>query len=325
MPARPLARASIACSSLLMLLLLVVPARPGLAAPREAPGTGVWLEVPDGFSPSSRFTGFENASGTAQIKVSLYPESFEQMTKQLSADALAGQGAVVEEETRLTVSGHQARLMKTVQMRDGKELHKWFLVVGSATRSVVVMAAYPEGSEAVLKEPLRKALVELSWDPSAPVDPLGGLSFRIGETDELKIAKRLDNGVLLTPGGEMKGLQPQDPVFVVLQSSTDPATLDESTLEAFALKRAKSKGAETEIREIVGGPTIVAEKPAYELLADVSHTRTKAPLRLYQVVVLGDDKVLLVQGLVGEARQDAYVTQFRALANGIRFVAVDAN
>ena len=273
------------------------------------PGTKVSIEPPSGFVVSSRFPGVESSELGASIMVSELPAPPEKVTAGFTAEMLLSRGMTLRSSEETTLAGQPGRLLAVTQTAGGVTYEKWMAAFGNATATVLVVATYPQAVAADLKASLRAAVLSATWKPEAQLDPFEGLSFRIRESEHLKIQNRVQNMLLLATGpGPNAPAQP----FAVVASSFSPVHIDD--LELFARQRIAQTAKISDLKDLRGTAVEVAGRPAYEILAKAKDLASGTSLAVYQLVLVVGDTYYLMQAMVGESQLSEYLPEFRAIA-----------
>ena len=287
------------------------------AAPVPVPGTKVRLEPPPGFSPSSRFPGFQQEEIQASIMVTELPVAAGVMKKGMTKEGLASKGVSLLTSETLQVDGGEVLLLHGAQTAVGIDYLKWMLVTGDETTTVLVLATFPKSEEARVGEALRRAVLTTSFT-AGNGDPWAGLSFRVTPTARLEILHRVSNMLMLAEPGKKIPLAAADPILLVSASISAAAVED---LAAFSRTRARQTERVHDLENEEGRAIKVGGRDAYELLADATDTDEGIALRLYQVIVPDETGYHLVQGLVGANRAAEMIPEFRRLTES--FVLVE--
>jgi hypothetical protein len=307
---RPLAVASRA-----LLAIAVGTAWPAGAAPEviAIPGTKVSLEPPPGFVLASQFPGVQNAELASSIMINELPAPVEGVTAGFTAQGLLSRGMTLRSSEEATVAGRPGRLLSVTQVANGATFEKWMAAFGNSSATVLVVATYPQTLASELRAPMRTAVLSATWNPDAKLDHFDGLSFRIRESEHLKIQNRVQNMLLLSHPSRSPSA-PSEP-FAVVGSSHSPVQIDD--LELFARQRITQTAQISDLRDIRGGSLEVAGRPAYEITAKAKDLKSGESLSVYQFLLVEGDTYYLMQGMVGESRFDEYLPEFRAIAQSL--------
>lgn len=294
------------------LVAMLVQALPALAQAVRVTGTSVALAPPPGFSPSSRFPGFEREDLQAAVMVTEIPGPVTELARGMTAPGLATRGMSLISSTKQLVDGRQALLLKVSQQAAGSTFVKWMIVSGDAKASVMIVGMFPSSYEAQIGDAMKASLLSARWSASdGPPDPLEGLPFRVSPTAVLKIAGRMSNLLMLTESGEIGPTGPSAAVFIV---GSSVAAVDLVDLRGFAALRARQTQQLKDLRIRQEGPATIDGVAGYELVAEGTDSATGRSVTLYQVVVPDGLGYVLMQGLVASARAATMVPEFRRVA-----------
>ena len=286
-------------TSMVVMLLQVSPA---VAQPVRVTGTSVALAPPVGFVPSARFPGFERADLQSSLMVTEIPGPVAEVSRGMTATSLATRGMPLMSSTRQLVDGRQALLLKVSQLAAGMTVHKWMIVSGEASTTVMIVATFPKEHEPQIGDAAKDSLLTVRWTVgAASPDHFEGLPFRISSTTSLKIAGRMSNMLMLTESGQMS---PQGPTAALFVVGASLVPVDLSDLKAFATTRASQTKQLQSLRLSEQGTTAIGDETAYELVAQGTDITTGRLVTLYQVVLPDPQGYILMQGMVATTRRD---------------------
>jgi len=298
------------------IVAILLQVSPAVAQAIRVTGTSVALAPPEGFVASSRFPGFERADLQSSVMVTEIPGPVADVSRGMTAAGLATRGMTLISSTRQLVDGRQALLLKVSQPAGGMTVHKWMVVSGTASTTVMIVGTFPKEYESQIGDAIKDSLLTARWAASAaPPDPFEGLPFRVSPTKSLKVAGRMSNMLMLTESGQMSAQGPTAAVFVV---GTSLAPVDLTDLKAFATTRASQTKQLKGLRLSEQGPTTIRNEAAYELVAEGTDISTGRLVTLYQVVLPDPQGYVLMQGMVASTRAATMVPEFRSAAQTFR-------
>ena len=301
---------------LVLLLHVLLCGAPGFAQAVRVTGTSVAIAPPAGFSPASRYPGFERADLQASIMVTEIPGPVAELTRGMTAAGLATRGMTLISSTKQVVDGRQALVMKVSQQAAGSTVFKWMIVSGDAKTSVMIVGTFPAPHDAEIGEAMKASLLSTRWSAAAtPPDHFEGLPFRIASSPALKIAGRVSNLLMLSESGQ---LTPQGPDAAIFAVGSSVAAVDLADIKAFSRVRAGQTKQLKGIRVLQEGSTTIDGVDGYELVAEGADASTGRPVTLYQVVLPDPSGYILMQGLVTPARATVMVPEFRKVAQTFR-------
>ncbi|NJM74606.1 MAG: hypothetical protein HC852_01185 [Acaryochloridaceae cyanobacterium RU_4_10] len=287
-------------------------------SPAKVPGTSVRITPPEGFQPSQLFSGFEQKTSGASIVVVELPVPKEAIPKTLtqlgSPEALKSKGMRVIESKDITIAERPGKLLLVSQTAQGIPFLKWIAVLNEGDRILIVTAPFPESRSTALREPLRQAIMTVSWKASSPDRLLEGLPFSFQTYGDLKVSGRISNTVILTKNGAKSPIPPSDPLLV-LGSAYSQVQIED--LGKFSRTRLKQTPEVKDLVEISGQPTPIAGQKAFELVARGYDLRTNKPLTVYQVIIATDKTYYIVQGMVPNTSAQDYLPIFRSVAKSV--------
>src|SRR5687768_1982644 len=127
--------------------------------PVRVTGTSVILAPPAGFSPASRFPGFERADRQASIMVTEVAGPLAALTSGMNRQGLASRGMTLISSTAHTSERHRTLLLHVSQLAQGVDFLKWMLVIGDAKASVMIVGTFPKSTEAELSDAVKAAVL----------------------------------------------------------------------------------------------------------------------------------------------------------------------
>jgi hypothetical protein len=278
-------------------------------------GTKVEVEPPDGFVRDARFPGYSHKATGGSIVVTEISGPIGKLTAGMTKEGLGSRGMSLLESSELRIEDESARLLRVTQSAAGITYEKWILVFGDAHDSIFVVASYLESEAKTWREPLKESVLSTRRSVEVPLDQFEGLTFRITESPGLKISNRVANGLVLTEGGAEGPVSPENPLLLVA-ASINPVDL--TNLKSFSELRLRQTAEIRDLENLEGRSVKVDEFDSWETIADATDKDSSVKLRVYQLVVADGTKYVLVQGLVGAARADEIIPQFREVALSLR-------
>jgi hypothetical protein len=292
-----------------------------IALPRtsaKVPGTSVSITPPEGFQPSQLFAGFEQQNTGASIMVTELPipkESISRVYGQLTSNyTLKSKGIRLIESKDITLAERRGKLLLVSQVDRGLSFLKWVAVVSNGDRILMVTAPFPESRSTALREPLRQAIMTVSWKASSPDWLLEGLPFSFQTYGDLKVSGRISNTVILTKNGAKSPVPPSDPLLV-LGSAYSQVQIED--IRKFSRIRLKQTPEVKDLMEASSQPITIAGQKAFELVARGYDLRTNKPLTVYQVIIATDKTYYILQGMVPSTSAQDYLPIFRSVARSV--------
>ena len=292
---------------------------PGLAMAAEpsavrVEGTRVRMTPPRGFVPAELFPGFQQVASGSSILVSEIPGPYSGLRSGMTKDGLASRGMTLLSSEPARLGGLDGALISVAQDAKGISFRKWLGLFGDEAETLMIVATFPASAAAALSDPLKRAVLTARWDREAKPKIFEGLTFRIDETADLKISRRIANALMLTKDGKPGPVTPSDPLLVV---GTSHSAVRIDDIQAFARRRVMQTAQVKDLRNRSEGPMTIDRLPGYEIVASAKDADSGASIVVYQAIVVKDDVYYLVQGLVGAASSEKYVPEFRRVANSL--------
>jgi hypothetical protein len=282
----------------------------------QVPGTRVCVAPPNGFESAQQFPGFQSPDMTSSIMISELPAPFDDIRRGMTKAGLATRGMTLLSSERVPLAGVDGVLLSVSQDARGVPYLKWLGAFGDARATVMVVATFPKALETEMSGALKQDVLSVAWNPGTAVDVFDGLSFRIEETANLKIANRLSNMLMLTRDGRQAPVAVNEPLLIV-GSSISEVQIDD--VEAFARNRITQTASVREISGFEGAPVTVGDSPGYELTAAAADVKSGLPVVLYRAIVVKENVYYIVQGLVGAPGAAKYVPEFRKVLRTMSF------
>jgi len=288
-------------------------ARPDVIA---IPGTRVAIDPPPDFVLARQFSGVRNPELASSVMISELPIPIEEFIAGFTAEEALSRGMTLHSSEDVTVAGRPGRLISVTQMAYGVTYDKWIATFGNSSATVLVVATYPQTLASELRAPMRSAVLSAIWKPDAKLDPFDGLSFRIRESDRLKIQDRVQN-MLILKNPARSSASPSEPLAVIGSSHNSVEIED---LELFARQRITQTAEISDLRDVQGDFIKLAGRMAYEITATARDLESGQNLRIYQIVLVEGDTYYLMQGMVGESKFEDYLPEFRAIARSLELL-----
>jgi hypothetical protein len=279
------------------------------------PEAGVQLARPTLLSEAKEWRGFGNESLRASVLILRLPQGFEQLAQGFTAEHMQPRGMKLLGKQPLQIDGQRAVLIHFTQSAAGTDWEKWALALGDATHTVLITATFPVEHRKRLSPLLEATLRSARLDPEFPQGRPAQPAFQLGETRKLKAVPDTGLGLAYTEDGLLVANRPESPLFVAAPSLgpvrvADPRTYAEEKLR----QTAKTTGITIQSHEAI----TVDGLSGFETLAEGKDEASGTPLALYQVLLFDGDRYVVMVGLVGAARRDDYLPEFRALARGFQ-------
>ncbi|WP_164014433.1 hypothetical protein [Pyxidicoccus trucidator] len=284
----------------------------------QVKGTRVSLAIPEGFTETTRFTGFRQEATGATIRVKDYPLGGLEMTlRNLSEESLASQGMKLLSREEVKLDGQPGALLHIGHTSNGVDYRRWVLVLGNTSALLVIDAIWREQDSKALSSPLEDAMRSTRWNPDAKFSR-GPDLFTLKETPGLKaVAKREQSIVMYTRDGKEPGKARTQPFLVIAPAPNRKAVGDD--VSAFTLRELEGWGVKAAGIES-SAPLTVGGLKGHEVVARAKDLATQKDYTLYFAVLVDEERYFLIEGHVGDADREEYVEHFKTAVRGFQRV-----
>lgn len=275
------------------LLALGLAASAAASEPQRIAGTGVSLDVPDGFHVSQEFPGFGRDDDLTSLLVSELPAPFEASRASFGAEALASRGVTLHRTVDVVVDGRRGLLMHASQRSAGVTFRKWILLLGDDRASVLLTATTPLDREAMHRDALVSTLRSVRWDPEQKTSDTEGLRFRVSEVAPLRIVSSAPNAVVLSDPDHGPGtLAP----LVVVGSSLGRVQIRD--LAGFARRRLDQTVSIEAVEIASEAPASLDGLPGHRIEARALDGDSGRPVHVTQLLATDGERYYLLQAIV---------------------------
>lgn len=106
------------------MILCAAAATDAAAQPQDIAGVRVRLQPPEGFTPATRYPGFEHAASGSSIMVTEMAAPLYALTAGFTTEGLASHGITLRASEPITVDGREGLLISVTQTARGVEFGK---------------------------------------------------------------------------------------------------------------------------------------------------------------------------------------------------------
>lgn len=272
--------------AVLLAVLVTSAYEPAAARQQQAPNSRVVLELPDGYVPSTQFSGFQHeAHGSSFVILEVPAKAYDELAGGMTSDKLATRGI------RDVARGKLARTDEHVFMRGRQssaagDFVKFFVVFKAADMAVLVSANVPAAAiidGTVKSEEIERVLASAATTDKRSVREL----FRLGHLGPFKEAGTfVGTSKIYTLDGRMEPERKGEPraVFIVAPS-LDLRPVDD--LADFAAKLLQTITGYVELKTGEPRRSTVAGLAAVLIDAEAKDAKEGRPMRLHQAVLAG--------------------------------------
>jgi len=284
------------------------------ADPVFPPGLRVGLEPPDGFTPSKRFPGFEDADHHAGIAILELPAAAYANLEHQSEARIQLSLTEVKREN-FAFHGGIGKLITTAGQGSDFKLHRWVFLASGAPAQDLAVAISVEVPNAAFNiysdEVVRKALATVTFRPAPIEEQLGLLPFKLGDLAGFRVMKVYPGGVIMT-AGPSDDLNTQ-PYMIISIGQGSP---DRPNDRAIFARDMMSAAPLPELRMQKGEEIRIGRLPGYEIRGEAKAANGD-PLALVQWVRFTGTAFLRVVGVSRKTEWDALFPRFRTVRDAI--------
>jgi hypothetical protein len=282
------------------------------------PGSRLGIVPPSGMVTSNNFLGFEDPDTNAAIILSsLPPETYAELEKTISAEALKRQGVTLEKREAMSLPTGKAFLVIGRQEVDKTKVRKWILIGSSPALTALVTVQIPQ----TVKNPysdaaIREALATLAIRTTVPVEEqLSLLPFKIADFAGFRVGGVvLGRAVILSDAPAEMPAQSHTNIVVSVAPGGPAQTNDR---DAFARDLFATISNVRDVRVVSSESLRIVGQPGHQILAQARDPAGTTILTVVQWLRFGGGGYLQ---LIGIARADAWheaYPRFRAVRDGI--------
>jgi hypothetical protein len=293
----------------------------GLADIRQAPNSRTALDVPERFTPSSRFSGFiDDESGASFLIVEMPAVAYEEVKKLGDrADALAQKGVVDTRTAQLPGRGGDYVYIVGKQKTLAGDYGKHILIMREHDVTVMITANIPQ--QALITQAVTPQQVERAFATATVRAEVakGNDLFRLSYLGPFKESISIFGsskaysltGKVPEPGSD-KAVA--DPVFVVSPSVdkaeiTDIKTVAQNLFHTFAGLTGQEIRSEK--------PVTIGGLPGYEIIGEGQNQKAGVPSGIYIVLLSGNGGgYYMLAGSARAADMPTYLPEFQKIAGG---------
>lgn len=282
----------------------------------EFPACGLSLRQPTGFSRASQFEGFGDPETQSSVVVVCLQGPFSAITAGFTEEQMGARGWTLRRREELQIDGQPALLVDFEQPAGGQVFSKLLLAFGDDSKTTLVTATFPKSHEEQLAGRLKATLLSARAAAAAAPPGLGtDLPFWVEASTKLKRSPGMNKALIYTEDGALPLRSPGDPLFIVAPSLSDVEMGDR---RQFAEKRLSATAQATGITVTSTEPVHVAGLDGFESLAEAEDAKSETPIVIYQVMLFDGGSYILMQGLVGTARREEFLPEFKAMSRSFR-------
>ena len=261
------------------------------SALQQVPGTGIFMQTPQGFTDSKRFSGFEDLVTKSTLMIlPLKDVSLDEVGQQMFAqEQLKKQNMTMLGREDLLFNGRMVGLVFLKQETAAGVVEKIVRLIEGDNELVVLNGIYLQSHKDQVYRPLRHAILSAEWRDVPP--PTGfemvDFSFDMAPGWEIREPGQLGRMVMLSPADAPRNSTPMDWPLVIVAPSLDDRTVDNlraSSIEMLKNVKGYAFGSiqSEQSREING-------LKSYLIKSTGTDIETAEPLECWQLLIRGQN------------------------------------
>jgi hypothetical protein len=303
-----------------VVLLALTVAAPSFAADPVFPtASRIGLVPPAGFTPSNRFSGFENPEASALILLSELPaESYGDVEKGFSDEALKSRGWTVQLRESVTVKDGKGFFLAGPQESNGQKRYEAAMAaqMGGITPLVSVQmieASHGTITDAALRDMFKTVTVRASVPES---ERLAVLPYKIGDLAKFRLVRSGREGVaILTDGPKDEVVGVAQP-FLLIGLAPGAAPKPEER-DAFAKRVFSTAPGIKDIKITRAEPLRIGQSQGYEIVADAKDAGSGTDVTTVQWLRFGQNGYLQMFAIVRKTAWNDVFPRLRQIRDSI--------
>lgn len=300
------------------LAMLVVTARPGLAADTVFPqGIRLGLTPLVGLSRAKSFSGFESDDGSVKVLVTELPSNAYGEIKNALTSNPAGLNGIRPESIETSAG---VGYYTTEAAKDGAStVRRYSMIVAGGTFSGYVAVQIPENATKIYTDDaVRQMFASATIRKEVPLEEqLGMMPFKVTELANFKNVRTLAPGaaLVLTDADGATSFE-QAPFMVIgLVGVTSPQPEDRAR---FAREAASTIPGVRDGHITMSEPIRIEGMPAYETRIDATSGKDNTSVTVVQWLRFGGPSLMRIIGSAPRDQWSAAFPRFRAVRDGIQ-------
>ena len=305
---------------LLWTLAILVLAAPAYAADPVFPvNSRIGLVPPVGFTPSTKFPGFENPQASAAILlVELPGDTYVDVEKGFTDEALKARGMTVQLREPLTFKDGKGFFVSGPQESGGQKRHEAVLVANLAGVTSIVSVQMVEATHATLTDAVvRDAFKTLAIRQQVPEsEKLAVLPYKIGNLAKFRIVRSGYEGVaILTDGPNDEVNAVEQPFMLIGVAPGEPPKGDDR--DKFARSMFNTIPGLKDVKITRSEPLRIGQAQGYEIVAEAKDAKSNTDVSAVQWLRFGQAGYLQMFAIVRKTAWNEVFPRLRAIRDSI--------
>ena len=299
------------------LALMAAPAR--AADPVFPLNSRVGLVPPPGFTPSTRFSGFENAQASAAILLVAMPgEAYAELEKSFTDEMLKSRGITVTAREQMTFKDGKGIVVAGPKEADGVKRHETVLIASTGGITTLVSVQMLEASRATVTDAMvREALKTVAVRPQIPdSEKLAVLPYKISNLAGFRIIRTVYDGTAILTQGPKDTAEAVEQPFLLIGVTTGEAPKAEER-DSYARRMFGTAPGIKDVKIVRAEPLRIGQTAGFEIVAEAKDASSDTDVTAVQWLRFGQNGHLQMFGLARRAAWNDVYPKLRTIRDNI--------
>lgn len=302
------------------LAALTIAIGPAFAADPVFPtNSRVGMVPPVGFTPASRFVGFENVSANAAILISSMPaEAYPELEKNLTDEALTKGGLKITVREPITLKDGKGVFIAGPREASGQKRYEGIAIATTGGVTTFISVQMLEAShEQVTDAMLRDAFKTISVRKEIPEsEKLSILPYKFANMAGFRVLLTAGDGSAILTEGPKDTVKGAEQPFVLVGVKVGNVPKREER-DKFARDVFSGAPGLKDVRITRAEPLRIGQSDGYEIIADAKEAESGADVTAVQWLRFGENGHLQMLGIVRKNQWAETYPKLRAIRDGI--------
>ena len=295
-------------------------AAPALAADPVFPtNSRIGLTPPPGFTPSTRFPGFDNPTEKAVILLSDLPgEAYADLEKGFTDEALKGRGMTVKSREPVTFKDGKGIIISGPNDSSNPKRHDTIMIANVSGLTTIISMQMVETAQATLTDKIvRDSLKTVAVRQQVPeAEQLSVLPYKIGDLAKFRIIRSGQDGVAILTDGPKDAVDAVAQPFMLIGVTPGEAPKPEER-DAFARRMFGTAPGIKDIKITRAEPLRIGQAQGYEILAEAKDANSGTDVTTVQWIRFGKSAHLQMFAIVRRAAWNDVFPRLRQIRDGV--------
>jgi len=297
-------------------------AAPACAADPVFPtASRIGMAVPAGFTPSTRFLGFENPQASALIVINELPaDAYADIEKGFSDDAaLKSRGWNIQVREPLTFKDGKGFFIAGPQESNNQKRYESVMVANTGGMTALVSVQMIEAShatitDAIVRDMFKSTMVRATVPES---ERLAILPYKIGDLAKFRLVRSAAQGIALLTDGPKDEVVAVEQPFLLIGIAPGAAPKPEER-DAYAKRVFSSAPGIKEVKITRAEPLRIGQAQGYEIIAEAKDASTGTDVTTVQWLRFGQNAHMQMFGIARKAAWKDVFPRLRQIRDSVQ-------